>query len=100
MGRGHAVCGQKWRIRNFRYGIADGPRALLGKPVHTLCLDAAGLAFLRRVERTYPVVELHVILDNVSTHKTPAVQAWLAAHPRVTFHFTPTSASWLNQVET
>ena len=41
-----------------------------------------------------------MILDNVSTHKTPAVRAWLEAHPRVTFHFTPTSASWLNQVET
>lgn len=58
------------------------------------------LAFLRRLERTYPDQELHVILDNVSTHKTPDVQAWLARHPRVTFHFTPTSASWLNQVET
>jgi transposase len=44
--------------------------------------------------------ELHVTFDDVSTHKTPAVQVWLAAHPRVTFHFTPTSASWLNQIET
>lgn len=58
------------------------------------------LAFLRRVERAYPAGELHVVLDNVSTHKTPAVVAWLAAHPRITFHFTPTSASWMNQVET
>jgi len=58
------------------------------------------LAFLRRVARSYPETELHVILDNVSTHKTPAVNAWLARHPRVTFHFTPTSASWLNQIET
>jgi transposase len=58
------------------------------------------LAFLRRVERTYPEVPLHVVLDNVSTHKTPAVQDWLAQHPRITFHFTPTSASWMNQVET
>jgi transposase len=41
-----------------------------------------------------------VVLDNVSTHKTPAVQAWLEARPRITFHFTPTSASWMNQVET
>jgi len=39
-------------------------------------------------------------LDNVSTHKTPAVRAWLEARPRITFHFTPTSASWMNQVET
>jgi len=58
------------------------------------------LAFLRRVERAYPVGELHVVLDNVSTHKTPAVRAWLEARPRITFHFTPTSASWMNQVET
>ena len=58
------------------------------------------LAFLRRVERAYRGTELHVVLDNVSTHETPAVQAWLARHPQVTFHFTPTSASWMNQVET
>jgi transposase len=42
---------------------------------------------------------LHLILDNSSTHSTPAVQAWLTAHPRVHFHFTPTGASWLNMVE-
>ena len=58
------------------------------------------LAFLRRLDRTYPDHELHVILDNVSTHKTPAVRAWLSRHQRITFHFTPTSASWLNQIET
>jgi transposase len=58
------------------------------------------LGFLRRVERAYPGVELHVVLDNVSTHKTPAVRAWLERHPRISFHFTPTSASWMNQVET
>jgi transposase len=58
------------------------------------------LAFLRRVERAYPGMELHVVLDNVSTHKTPDVRAWLARHPRISFHFTPTSASWMNQVET
>jgi transposase len=58
------------------------------------------LAFLRRLAREYPRGEVHVILDNVSTHKTPDVQAWLARHKRFTFHFTPTSASWMNQVET
>ena len=57
------------------------------------------LSFLKRVERTFRRGELHVILDNSSTHKTPEVYDWLAAHPRVVFHFTPTSASWLNQVE-
>ena len=58
------------------------------------------LAFLRTVERAYPDGDLHVVLDNVSTHKTPAVRAWLAERPRIAFHFTPTSASWMNQVET
>ena len=57
------------------------------------------LAFLRVVARRYPRGDLHVILDNSSTHSTPAVLTWLAAHPRVTFHFTPTGASWLNLVE-
>lgn len=56
------------------------------------------LAFLKKVARHYRG-DLHVILDNSSTHKTPAVKAWLAAHPRVHFHFTPTGASWLNMIE-
>ena len=49
------------------------------------------------VEETLPEQELHVILDNYCTHKK--CDAWLAQHPNVHFHFTPTSASWLNQVE-
>jgi transposase len=55
--------------------------------------------FLQQVVRTYPRRELHIVLDNSSTHSTPAVEAWLAAHPRVHFHFTPKGASWLNMVE-
>jgi transposase len=42
---------------------------------------------------------IHAIVDNYATHKHPKVCAWLAKHPRWTFHFTPTSASWLNAVE-
>ena len=42
---------------------------------------------------------VHVILDNYATHKHPKVRAWLEKHPRWVFHFTPTSASWLNAVE-
>ena len=57
------------------------------------------LSFLDRLQREFPRRELHVVLDNSSTHKTPEVQAWLTKNPRITFHFTPTSASWLNQVE-
>src|SRR4029453_343546 len=60
---------------------------------------ADSLAFMEKVLRAYPGRELHVILDNSSSHRTPAVRAWLAAHPLVHFHYTPTSASWLNQVE-
>ena len=58
------------------------------------------LAFMRQVARAYPRKKLHVVLDNVSTHKTAEVGAWLEKHPRITFHFTPTSASWMNQIET
>jgi len=57
------------------------------------------LEFLQVLHRRYPRGDLHVILDNSSTHSTPAVRDWVAAHPRVTFHFTPTGASWLNLVE-
>ena len=57
------------------------------------------LRFLKRLYRRYRTRELHVILDNSSTHSTPAVTAWLVAHPRVHFHFTPTGASWLNMIE-
>jgi transposase len=58
------------------------------------------LRFIRRVEReSDPVLDLHFILDNYATHKHPKVQAWLERHPRVHFHFLPTSSSWLNLVE-
>jgi transposase len=57
------------------------------------------LRFLNVLSRRYRTRSLHVILDNSSTHKTPEVNAWLEAHPRVRFHFTPTGASWLNMVE-
>ena len=58
------------------------------------------IRFLNAVEKTVPASKaMHVILDNYAAHKHPKVIAWLARHPRVTFHFTPTSASWLNAVE-
>lgn len=56
--------------------------------------------FLNTVETTVPQgLDVHVILDNYATHKHNTVTRWLAAHPRVHFHFTPTSSSWLNLVE-
>ncbi len=58
------------------------------------------LRFMTQLERRVPTgLSVHVILDNYATHKTPEVAAWLRKHPRVHFHFTPTSASWLNLVE-
>lgn len=58
------------------------------------------LDFLERLEAEIPAgKEVHAILDNLQVHKTPEVKAWLDAHPRWTFHFTPTHASWLNQIE-
>ena len=57
------------------------------------------LAFLNQLVRAYPRRPLHVVLDNSSTHSTPEVTKWLARHKRVHFHFTPTSASWMNMVE-
>jgi transposase len=76
--------------------IATGRVAHAFSPTHTA---ADFLRFMKKVARTYPNRELHVVLDNSSTHDTDEVCGWLAAHPRVHFHYTPTSASWLNQSE-
>jgi transposase len=58
------------------------------------------LKFLRTIDANVPeTLDVHLIMDNYGTHKTPTVKAWLARHPRFHVHFTPTSASWLNQVE-
>lgn len=58
------------------------------------------LAFLKKIDRETPAhLDLHLILDNYATHKTPAVKRWLARHKRFILHFTPTSCSWLNLVE-
>lgn len=45
------------------------------------------------------MLDVHLVMDNYGTHKTPSIKSWLARHPRFHVHFTPTSASWLNQVE-
>jgi hypothetical protein len=58
------------------------------------------IRFLNTVEAAVPAGKLiHAIADNYAAHKHPKVRVWLARHPRWTFHFTPTSASWLNAVE-
>jgi transposase len=88
-----------------RHGIVDLYAALevaTGKVTHRVTNSHTATdfrAFMRQVVRNYPDQELHVILDNSSTHGTEEVRAWLVANPQVHFHYTPTSASWLNQVE-
>ena len=58
------------------------------------------LKFLRTIEANVPpVLDIHLVMDNYGTHKTPTIKAWFARHARFHVHFTPTSASWLNQVE-
>jgi transposase len=88
-----------------RHGVLDLYAALeiaTGNVTHRVTESHTAsdfLAFMNLVAQRYPRKQLHVVLDNSSSHSTPEVTAWLAAHPRVRFHYTPTSASWLNQVE-
>jgi transposase len=88
-----------------RHGVLDLYAALniaTGEVAHA-CTESHTaedfLSFMKLVARQNPRRELHVVLDNSSTHCTPDVMAWLAKNPRIHFHYTPTSASWLNQVE-
>ena len=57
------------------------------------------LAFLKQVAKAHPRVKLHIVVDNYGTHSHDNVKQWLARHPRITLHFTPTSCSWMNMVE-
>jgi transposase len=58
------------------------------------------LRFLERIDEAVPAqLDIHLVMDNYGTHKMPKVKRWFARHPRYHVHFTPTSASWLNQVE-
>jgi len=90
----------------FRHGTVDlfaaltvATGAVLGKcyPQHR---TGEFVNFLREIDANTPAgLDVHVVLDNLSTHKAPAVKRWLTRHPRFQLHFTPTHASWLNQVE-
>ena len=58
------------------------------------------LSFLRDIDRAVPAhLDIHVVLDNLATHKSPPIRTWLARHERFHFHFTPTHSSWMNLVE-
>ena len=90
----------------YRHGTLSLYAALEVATGHVTGMPAARhasvdfLAFMDQVVAGYRRrQELHVILDNLSAHKTKAVRAWQATHPHVHFHFTPTYSSWLNQVE-
>ncbi len=77
--------------------ILDGTVVGRRMPKHT---HQEFIKFLNAVERAVPAGKLvHAIADNYVTHKHPKVKQWLADHPRWIFHFTPTSASWINAVE-
>jgi transposase len=77
--------------------IATGNVITQLRPNHT---SAQFIKFLNKINREVPDhLDVHVVLDNLSTHKTPAVHKWLLRHKRFTFHFTPTYGSWLNLVE-
>jgi transposase len=77
--------------------IATGKVITDIRPSHT---SDEFIKFLNKLNRNVPKdLQVHVILDNLSTHKTPKVQAWLLRHKRFHFHFTPTYGSWMNLVE-
>jgi transposase len=80
--------------------VATGKVTAALKPRHR---HSEFLAFLKQVERAYPpgpdAGQLHLVMDNYAAHKHPKVKAWLAEHPRIHVHFTPTHASWMNLVE-
>jgi transposase len=99
---GHAEAASFDYVRHGTTTLFAALEVATGKVTET-CTDRHRhqefLAFLRQVAAAYPRRQLHVVVDNLSTHTHPAVRAWLARHPRVQLHFTPTSGSWLNLVE-
>jgi transposase len=79
------------------FNIADGT---VISSLHRRHRAAEFKKFLARIDRTVPAgLDVHLVCDNLATHKTPEIQAWLARHPRFRLHFTPTGSSWINQVE-
>jgi transposase len=79
------------------FNIADGT---VISAVHRRHRAVEFKKFLITIDAQVPAeLDVHLICDNYGTHKTPAIRAWLAKHPRFHIHFTPTSSSWVNQVE-
>jgi transposase len=79
------------------FNIGDG--TVIGE-LHRRHRAVEFLRFLRKIDKAVPAgLDVHLVCDNLATHKTPEVQQWLARHPRFHVHFTPTGSSWINQVE-
>jgi transposase len=79
------------------FNIADG--TVISR-LHRQHRAAEFKKFLAAIDKNVPAeLDIHLICDNYGTHKTPAIKAWLARHPRFHMHFTPTGSSWINQVE-
>jgi transposase len=79
------------------FNIADGT---VISELHRRHRAAEYLKFLRAIDKAVPPeLDVHIVCDNLATHKTPAVNEWIARHPRFHTHFTPTGSSWINQVE-
>jgi len=95
-----------WNCRKLAFALGVSKDAVhrvwqeAGLKPHRLERYMASVAFLQEVVSLCPPrQQIHIILDNLSAHKTQAVRDFLQQHPRVQFHFTPTYSSWLNQVE-
>jgi len=79
------------------FNIVDG--TVIGE-LHRQHRAAEFKKFLSTIDKTVPAgLDIYLVCDNYSTHKTPAIQTWLARHPRFHMHFTPTGSSWINQVQ-
>src|SRR5215469_11725850 len=87
---------ERQTVEYVRHGTVSLFAAL---EVHSGKVVGLCVQFLEEAVAPHRRKTIHVILDKLSAHKTPAVRAWAQQHPNVTFHFTPTYASWLNQVE-
>jgi transposase len=90
---------QRWGTSSL-YAALDITTGMVISRLHQRHRAIEFKKFLATIDRQVPDdLTVHLVLDNSSTHKTPAIRRWLAAHPRFVLHFTPTSSSWLNLVE-
>jgi transposase len=95
--RSHDYCRHGITSLFAAFNVADG--TVIGE-IHRQHRATEFRKFLATIDKTVPgELDVHLICDNYSTRKTPAIRAWLAKHPRFHMHFTPTGSSWTSQVE-